>query len=46
MYDAAVCLMKMISSAGEIALMGISSSQDEGGGLVTVDGSNDGCQMA
>ena len=27
MYDAAVCLMKMISSAGEIALMGISSSQ-------------------
>ena len=38
MYDAAVCLMKMISSAGEIALMGISSSQDEGGGRVTVDG--------
>ena len=34
MYDAAVCLMKMISSAGEIALMGIiGSSQDEGGDL-------------
>ena len=46
MYDAAVCLMKMISSAGEIALMGISGSRDEGGGLVTVDGSSDGCQVA